>query len=93
MEGGTPRPRPRVRGLLRNRYALVVAVVLVAAAVPGATAAFRTHNGPAMLHLTAGPGRSAQGGQPPVAKPHVGVASTVTTCPTRSSSRSRPSCT
>ena len=93
MEGGTPRPRPRLRGLLRNRYALVVAVVLVAAAVPGAMAAFRTSNGrshaaPHCRPRPFGAGRR----QPPVAKPHVGRREAATTCPTRSGSRSRPSC-
>src|SRR6476646_9364733 len=76
MEGGTSRPRPRLRGLLLNRYVLVVAVVLVAAAVPSAMAAFRAHSvAPTVASSSSGgAARSIQGGVPPSgAKPHAGI--------------------
>ena len=66
--------RRRMRGLLRKRQALVVGLVLLAAVIPGATHAVRSHASPLSLQRAAGPGRAAQGEAPPASRPIAGVA-------------------
>src|SRR4051794_33128528 len=77
MEGGTPSPRRKLRGLLRNRYAIVVFAVLVAASVPSAMAALHGKSAAPTLQVRSAHGfaRSVKGGgQPTTGKPQAGVA-------------------